>query len=50
MKAIYENPELLVLGTTVCDVITASGDPPKKVTSGGAQSAEEGGVDWGTMW
>ena len=50
MKAIYENPELLVLGTTVCDVITASGDPPKKVTAGGAQSSEESGVDWGGMW
>ena len=44
MKRNYENPELIVLGTTVCDVITASGDPPKKVTTPGAQPSEEGGV------
>ena len=50
MKTIYENPELLVLETAVCDVITASGEPPKKVTSGGAQSNEETGVAWGNMW
>ena len=50
MKEIYEIPQFLVWGTTVCDVITASGDPPKKVTAGGAQSNEESGVDWGGMW
>lgn len=49
MKAIYENPELIVLGTTVQDVITASGDPPKKVTNFGAQTGAEGGVGFDSI-
>ena len=50
MKTIYENPELLVLEMAVCDVITASGETPKKVINGNAQQEEESGISWGGMW
>ncbi len=49
MKRNYETPEFLVLGNAVCDVITASGDPPKKVTTPGAQTGEEGGVGFDSI-